>query len=457
VKQRMAEWWKRLDKRAFAVVMTAIIVRLIWIVAVKAQPVSDFLFYFLRSGEVARGQGYLFNGHATAYWPPGYPFVLAVFFKALGQSLAVAKLLNVAMWTVSAWLMYVLGKRIGGPTAGLIAGMVVALYPEYVFFTGLVASENLFVLLMSVSAVLLTFRPKSARANYGLAAVIGLLLGWGIITRPASVLLPLTICVVVWIVRRRDRGFTTALVIGLCGILAIAPWVIRNRVVMGEWVLATNGGASVWGGAHQGSTGTFMRPEEQPSWMKPAYTIEAELLQNREGGKVAQAYMRAHPWAWLSMAPTKLVGMFDEPGGLNWNLVYDANGMPGGKPVYRKLSGVELLVVKVAGAYRHVPNLMKRIQAAEWILGALGLAVAVVRKRRDAIWPLTIIAYWVVFQITLATGQPRYLVSAGPLLGPGIGFLVVAIAGLFGRAQATPESAELIEPAAAGEDDAAAV
>lgn len=447
MKERIAEWWGRLDKRLFAVLVTTVVVRLVWIATVNAQPVSDFLFYFLRSAEVAAGKGYLFNGHPTAYWPPGFPFVLAVFFKVFGSTLAVAKLVNVVLWTASAWCMYWLGKRIGGPTAGLVAGLVVALYPEYVFFSGLVASENLFVLLASVSVVLLAIEPKTRRQRYALAAAAGLLLGWGIITRPASVLLPLTICFVMWFVRRKQAGFTTALVIGLCGILAIAPWVVRNRVVMGEWVLATNGGASVWGGAHAGSTGTFMKPGETPAWMRPAYTIEAELLQNSEGGKVAAKYMREHPWEWISMAPTKLVGMFEEPGGLPWNLVYDENGEPGGKPAYRTLGGVETVVVKAAGYYRHFPNLMKRVQALEWILGGLGLLVAVATRRKAAIWPLTIIVYWVVFQITFATGQPRYLVSTGPLLGPGIGFLAALAASRFAGVSAKPEEPEAEAPA----------
>ena len=57
MQDRFAQWWGRLDKRLFAVLVTTVVVRLVWIATVNAQPVSDFLFYFLRSAEVAAGQG----------------------------------------------------------------------------------------------------------------------------------------------------------------------------------------------------------------------------------------------------------------------------------------------------------------------------------------------------------------------------------------------------------------
>ncbi|HEY3316885.1 MAG TPA: glycosyltransferase family 39 protein [Coriobacteriia bacterium] len=436
MRERAARLWRGLDKRALAVALVAAGVRLFWIAVVHAEPVSDFAFYFSRAGDLAAGKGYLLAGHPTAYWPPGYPFFLAAFFRLFGSSLVVVRLLNVAMWTASAVLMCLFGKRLGGPSAGLVAGLVVALYPEYVFFTGLVASEGLFVLQMSVVALLLAVDPRSRRQRLAIAAAAGLLLGWGVITRPASVLLPLTLCVAVWLLRRREQGFTTALVIGICALLAMAPWVIRNRVVMGEWVIATNGGTSVWGGAHEGSTGTFLRPDEPMPWMRRMTTTRDELHNNAEGGKAAVAFMREHPWAWLSLAPTKLSGLFAEPTGIDWNFVrYDPTTF---RTTVRSLGRFENLVIRLAKSYRHVPGSMRWFQALEWILGTLGLILALAARRKAAAWPLTIIVYWVFFQITLSTGQPRYLVSTGPLLAPGLGFLWVVVATRLRRGSAGP-------------------
>jgi 4-amino-4-deoxy-L-arabinose transferase-like glycosyltransferase len=441
---QLEEWaigfWRRLDKRAVIVVAVAAGIRLFWIAAVHAQPVSDFLYYFDSAGQLVAGKGYMLGSHPTAYWPPGYPFFLAVFFWIFGKHLMLAKLLNVAMWTATAWLMYVLGKRMGGPTAGLVSGLVVAIYPEYVFFSGLTASENLFVLLLAIVAVLLGIETRTRRQRYGLAAIVGLLLGYAIITRPAAVLLPLTLCFVMWFVKRRDKGFSTALVIGLCALLAMAPWVVRNKIVMGGYVISTNGGPSVWGGAHAGSTGTFMRPEEAPPWMTKATTIEREMNANAQGGKEASAYMRAHPLDWLGLAPTKLAGLFAAPSGLQWNYVHYENG--GVRPVSRPLGPFERQVIRVAGLYRHIPGSMTWLEAIEWILGAAGLLAAIALKRRTAIWPFAMVAYCILFMITLSTGQPRYLVGMGPLLAPGIGFLAVTAAARLKGTRAVPEAEE---------------
>ena len=194
MRDRFVEWWGKLDKRLFAVIVTTVAVRLLWIATVRAQPVSDFLFYFLAPGEVAAGKGYLFNGHPTAYWPPGYPFVLAVFFKLFGSTLIVAQLLNVAMWTASAWL-HVRARasasadrpRVSSPGSSWRCIRSTSSSPgSWPRRTSSCSSSRSS---RSCSRV----EPVSPRQAYcSSPAARGLLLGWGILTRPASVLLPLT-------------------------------------------------------------------------------------------------------------------------------------------------------------------------------------------------------------------------------------------------------------------------
>ena len=165
--------------------------RLVWVAIVRAQPVSDFLFYYRGAVNIAGGDGYSIRDHATAFFPVGYPAFLGAIFKVAGTDIAVMKLANVALWVVAAVLAYLLGKQVGGSRAtGLVAGLIVALYPEYLVYSALGASENLMVpLLLATVVVLAGSRPGSMSARRG--AAVGALLGAAVLVRSTALPLPL--------------------------------------------------------------------------------------------------------------------------------------------------------------------------------------------------------------------------------------------------------------------------
>ena len=149
-------WLARADLLPVTLIaLAAGVSRLAWVAIVKAQPVSDFLFYYRGAVNIATGAGYSIRDHATAFFPVGYPALLAGVFKVAGTDTAVMKLTNVALWVVAAVLAYVLGKQVAGRTAGIVAGAIVACYPEYIVYSGLGASENLMVPLLLGTVVVL--------------------------------------------------------------------------------------------------------------------------------------------------------------------------------------------------------------------------------------------------------------------------------------------------------------
>ena len=144
------------------------------------------------------------------------------------------------------------------------------------------------------------------------------------------------------------------------------------------------------------------------------------------------------------MAPTKLFGMFEEPGGLDWNLVYDENGVPGGKPLKRAARAARAAGRACRG---RVPSRAEPHEAAcsRWSGSSArsGCAIAVVaRRRKAAVWSLVIVVYWVrlpdhVRHGTAALPRERRVRCSGP----GIGFLVaLAAAGSAWRTAALPRS-----------------
>src|SRR5688572_23653912 len=135
----------------------------------------DPVLYLVLGDHVAAGDGYRYGFEpdqgVTAYYPPGYPVALGV--VAWLVRLVVPG--TVAIFDVAVWfnvilsvatipLVYVLGRRLAGRTAGLVAAGVWALWPNLVFHSGVVLTETLFLFLLVGMLVLLLGDREAARA-----------------------------------------------------------------------------------------------------------------------------------------------------------------------------------------------------------------------------------------------------------------------------------------------------
>ena len=76
----------------------AFVLRAAWALVygrIEAGP-HDALFYEIAAGNLAGGHGYtqLFGG-ATAHWPPGFPFLVSLLYRAFGTHVKLGLALNV--------------------------------------------------------------------------------------------------------------------------------------------------------------------------------------------------------------------------------------------------------------------------------------------------------------------------------------------------------------------------
>eukprot|EP01037_Dinobryon_pediforme_P038385 gene38385-46361_t len=72
----------------------ALLVRIALLVLVPQNAMSDGEWYMVRAAEMARGMGYQEAGHPTAFWPVGYPALLAGSMLLFGPGLFGPLLLN---------------------------------------------------------------------------------------------------------------------------------------------------------------------------------------------------------------------------------------------------------------------------------------------------------------------------------------------------------------------------
>ncbi len=398
------------------------LLRVLWMTNVHSVPVSDFAYYLSKAADLASGRGYANNGVPTAFWPPGYPIFLAGVFKAFGASLAVAKATNIALWTATTVLVYLLGLRLDGRATAAVAAFTVALFPEFILFANLTSSENLFIPLVLGAA--LAFSPKqkmSGPPNWRRSLLAGLLLGFAVVVRTTAVLLPPLMALVLVLWYRSRPAFISACLLLAAFAISPAAWVVRNAVVMGSPVLSTNGGISLWTGNNPLATGGYRLKGTTPP--TDISTPEKELASNSEYTKAAITFVVTEPGQFIALVPEKAKQLFAKPATLGWNTAQNVRG-PSSSYSQRVLTASEKRAVGVAAALRANRSIWMR---ALWLVGLIGLGIAMLQRRSVGVWIGSIVGYWLLFHVTIGNGQPRYLVSVAPAVAVCAAFLVVAV------------------------------
>lgn len=137
------------------------LVRLIWIWFVPTLPVSDFLAYQRAAESIASGKMYWVSEHI---WPAGYPLLLAGIYALIGSHrIITAKLLNAIFGAIVAVLIaYITGYLFENKAVGFLSGMLTGLWPQYVLYSSVLASENAGILFLVLASffVILYFQNK---------------------------------------------------------------------------------------------------------------------------------------------------------------------------------------------------------------------------------------------------------------------------------------------------------
>jgi 4-amino-4-deoxy-L-arabinose transferase-like glycosyltransferase len=403
------------------VVAAAGATRLAWIAIVRAQPVSDYLFYYRGAVNIATGHGFSMLDHPTAFFPVGYPAFLAAVFSIAGTDVGVMRFANIALWMVAAGLAFLLGVRVGGRAVGIVAGLIVACYPEYVIYSGLGASENLMVPLLLLFCVVMAGAPGGRLTpKRGLAA--GVVLGLAMLVR--STALPVPILFAGYVVLRDRRALRGAAVMLAVATLVAAPWVARNRVVMGAPVMSTNGGYTLWMGLNPNATGGSMVKGGNPPW--PIESVDSERQVNAQLMREAIDFVVRHPGDAVTLVPKKTRMLFRWAGGI---LVSSRAQTPADGSFKRTTPRtVGPLERRALNATRDNDWVFRALHATYLSLGAVGLVWALWRRRPGSDIVALIIGFWIVFHVTLVHGQTRFLVSVSPLLAPFAAYLAVSLA-----------------------------
>lgn len=323
-------------RAVLGIFLLALALRLLTVAVIHPSPrdgrFDDSVWYDTSARHLAAGDGYVFDPTVwfasdgspiypgeeelspTAIWPPGYPATLAVLYKASGDSLWAGRMFNVLCGALTAVLVYAIARKLFGNAEGVCAGVLMALFPGHIYFTPILMSETYFLFLMTATlAVFLYFVLDRERPTLRAVAASGLLAGLTAISRgefmpfPAIMLLLLAFHVGV----RRSLLPAAVLVVSVAAIFA--PWAIRNKVQMGEWIVGTTGAGRVAiQGHHPLSEGIpsleiFGRIDHEYATLPRK---ERELKVNSEGMYRARTYAWDHKLDELRLLPRRMYGLF---------------------------------------------------------------------------------------------------------------------------------------------------
>ena len=291
-------------RRTFAVLTVILMaVRVVFaLLAVWRTSTGDPNAYLNLAKGLLAGDGLVmyepFFGSAwRALFPPVYPLLLAGWGALFGFSTPSVLALGTLTDMATAWLIVVLGTRLGSPRAGRRAAWLYLVWPSVLFSAPLAQKESLCALLVLALALSWVKRRPGWRGALALGVPAGLLA----LTQPGEA----PLAALFGLVLAARIGLWSVLLTGLRGAAVAAvvmlPWWIRNWMVFHAFVpLTTAGGASLWIGNN---------PEATGNWEPPPVALKGipEMLYGPKIQAIAVEWIRSHPAGFVRLSATKFL------------------------------------------------------------------------------------------------------------------------------------------------------
>ena len=176
-------------------------------------------------------------GEPSAYTQPLYGFFLVPLYAIFGRHWLVVGLAQTAVAVAVALLVYEIGRRVVSRRAGVIAAVVATLNP-YLIWHDVHVNREILDQLVGAGFVLATLIAVERR-SWIWAAVAGVLGGLAILGNSRLVLVPVVLAAYL-VVRLGRRAWAAAAILLVGAAVAVAPWLIRNRVEVGCWAITTD-------------------------------------------------------------------------------------------------------------------------------------------------------------------------------------------------------------------------
>lgn len=288
-----------------SLIVIGVLLRYIWAVSFPAPLSSDGATYFNLAERLLKFGYYRDARGDYAYWPPGYPFALYTVFMLTGAKTWAIVLINFLVYSLSILIAWGLAQLLFNEVVARFSTLIVALWPNAIFSTGLASKEMWLVLLLPLALLLYLYAVRSVSKWKGrcYALATGAILGFASLTQPSLLLFGAVLALYEYLIASRWRDSVIRLMAILIGMtLVMAPWAIRNYSIFNAPVLvSTNGGDVFYRANNSLATGGYIPVGEHD------LRQYAELERNKLGYQKGVEWIASQPTAFLSLAVKKQI------------------------------------------------------------------------------------------------------------------------------------------------------
>jgi hypothetical protein len=267
--------------------------------------VDDSPSYLRPARAWAAGLGLQESGAPLQSRLPAYPLVLGARIRAGGDDPRVFGLANVSFLAGGLGLVAFLLRKRGPDLVGAVCGLAMV-YPPFLTSTGMVLQESLIALLLALTMELAWRAMESGSVALSLAT--GAALGAASLAKVTALPLIVPLAFLLASAASRDRVRRLA-ALGAGTLIVVAPWVVRNALVLGHPELTNqNGGIAMLGGTVSNEIADWYR---FPEYLAARERSQAEggtpSSLDRELYRVAARRIVADPRRWLSLAAERVL------------------------------------------------------------------------------------------------------------------------------------------------------
>lgn len=278
-----------------------------------AQDYNGLAVALIETGAYADGAG-----KPLSLRPPLFPAIVAGVYWGFGtENYLAVSAFHAALSLATVVLAFRLGVEVYSPRAGVVAAAVTCFYPSLLAYNQFLLSEVQFAFFVTAGALLSVLTLKTG--NFGAAALLGLCLGLGALTRSVLWLFAPLLSVGLSMATNARLGRRVAVAALTLGVFAatIAPWAWRNtRVHQTLTFIDVMGGRNVMMGNYEytpldRSWATIDSQTGARAWNRVLAAQTANYSQLTQGqiDKLAMRYgvqyFFAHPWQSLMRSTVK--------------------------------------------------------------------------------------------------------------------------------------------------------
>lgn len=292
--------------------VTGLAIRVLVALLLPVEQMSDSAWYVARAQEIVNTLSYEENGYPTAYWPVGWPAILAAGLWLFGSVKVAVIALNLTAATILMLIIpWYLRYLFQNETAARLGLLAYALYPNHIAYTGIAATELVYTALIASGFALLI----SGRDRMLLVSGSGLCFGIGTLVKAQTVAFPLGAIIALYLVYKNYRlsaALRAGTVVYACLLLVVLPWSLRNQAALGEFVfVSTNGGAALMIGANDHMTGDHFALEKSAAFARLGIPwserVRRQVELNKRQKEAGKAWIKQHPLRYLAWIPLKIV------------------------------------------------------------------------------------------------------------------------------------------------------